>query len=133
VLLDTIDVYTDKMVGLSANCTTMSVSPFNSPYNTTLWPGSGLMCWANVSLSQADLEGGAFNITAYASTSTLSATGKAITAMSQQPVQLVPSPTLQLDLDVVADSCAVKNPSTTGEQPRPGLSMHLHKAKIGSR
>jgi hypothetical protein len=111
VILTDLDVYSDSIMGLSANCT--PIAPEDTP--TKLTPGNRLVCTANVSLTQNDLEqGDPVNITAFASSGNLPSTGQMVTAQAQQPVQLLPNPTLQLDLDILADTCKVRTANLTG-------------------
>jgi hypothetical protein len=41
-------------------------------------------------------------------------TSGGVTAVAQQPLQLLPSPILQLDLDVLADTCVLKASNSSG-------------------
>jgi hypothetical protein len=82
-----------------------------------------MVCTANVSLTQEDLEADAVNITAYARARDVDSTGQVVTAVAQQPVQLRLSPDLQLDLDVLADSCVVKASNASGQEGF--LSKHV--------
>jgi hypothetical protein len=77
------------------------------------------VCTDNVSLTQNDLkQGDPVNITgtACASSGNLPATGQlpVVTAQAQQHVQLLANPTLQFDLDKLADTCEVRTANFSG-------------------
>lgn len=98
------------MVGSSAQCTpTASDDTF-----AKITPGNSLTCSASITLTQADLEAEVINILAYASSSTQSSAGVATTAVAELPVKLTPQPILQLDLDVLADTCVLETANATG-------------------
>lgn len=80
-------------------------------------PGGKLTCTASVPLSLSDLESAtAVSIGASASCAVAS-TGQALSDVTAQaPVQLTPNPALQLDLDVVAESCVVETTNASGRR-----------------
>lgn len=108
MLLDKFNVSADKMMGSSAKCTPL----VDGDTATRIAPGNSLACTVNISLTQADLEADAVNITAHADSVTL--TSAVVTAVAQQPLQLLPNPTLQLGLDVLADTCVLKASNSSG-------------------
>lgn len=79
-------------------------------------PAAPLTCTGNYTVSQEDLEAGQLAFTAQAAFSTLAAAGGPVVAIAAAPVVLTMAASPQLELDVVASSCAVIN--ATGKSRR---------------
>jgi hypothetical protein len=113
VVLDGLAVFANGSAVLPAACTPVATG------NTfeKLQPGDKLTCTASVPLSLSDLESAtAVSIGASASCAVAS-TGQALSDVTAQaPVQLTPNPALQLDLDVVAESCVVETTNASGRR-----------------
>lgn len=124
VILDEVAVYADKDGSILASCTA-AATPDTS---TKVSPGNMLECSAIVPLTQADLEApDVVQVSAHANYTTVApSTGQGLSVAAQQPVTLTPQPTLQLDLDVLADTCVLKTANTTGRATHVHFQPALH-------